>query len=113
VNARRAGELSGAVEAARHGGSGALMVLAAPRFFTDQPRLAQIAGAAKLPVISAWRELPAAGGLMSYGASISEMFQQAATLVDKILKGAKLKTARALGLTLPPSLLARADQVIE
>jgi putative tryptophan/tyrosine transport system substrate-binding protein len=84
----------------------------------------------RIPAIYHLRHFVDAGGLMSYGAEYSEMFQQSAALVDKILKGAKpadlpveqpwryalvinLKTAKALRLTIPPALLAGADQVIE
>ena len=84
----------------------------------------------RLPGIYEYRGFPDAGGLMSYGVDIVELFRSAATYIDKILKGAKpadlpieqptkfelvinMKTAKALGLTIPPSLLQRADQVID
>jgi putative ABC transport system substrate-binding protein len=84
----------------------------------------------RLPSMHGFREFAEAGGLMSYGPSVSEVFRRAATFVDKILRGASpadlpveqptrfelvvnLKTARALGLAIPPSLLLRADQVLD
>jgi putative ABC transport system substrate-binding protein len=115
---------------ARRARVGALMVLGSPVLLTLQPRISEFATKAGLPVISAWRDFPDAGGLMSYGTNAPAMFRRAASYVDRILKGAKpadlpieqptkfelvinLKTAKALGLTIPPSLLQRADQVIE
>ena len=100
---------------------------------TRRPQLVIIALAARrrLPTMYGLREYAEGGGLMAYGANLAEMHRQlSAALVDKILKGAKpadlpieqptkfelvinLKTAKALGLTIPPSLLQRADQVIE
>ena len=93
-------------------------------------RVAELALRNKLPLMSPFREIPDAGGLMSYGPSIPDMFRRAASYVDKILKGSKpadlpveqptkfefvlnLKTAKALGLTVPLTLQARADEVIE
>jgi putative ABC transport system substrate-binding protein len=90
----------------------------------------EFASKSRLPAVFTLRGFADAGGLLVYGASYPEMFRRAATYVDKILKGAKpadlpveqptkfelvinLKTARALGLIMPPSLLLRADQVIE
>jgi ABC-type uncharacterized transport system substrate-binding protein len=108
----------------------ALVVWATPVFNLWRGRLAQLAAKNRLPAVYSFRTYVDAGGLMSYGPDRADMFRRAATYVDKILKGAKpgdlpieqptkfelvinLKAARALGLTILPSLLQRADQVIE
>ena len=110
--------------------AGALLVLGDVMFTTHRIRLADLAAKSRLPAIYGEREHVEAGGLMSYGAITAELFRRAATYVDKILKGAKpadlpveqptkfelvinLKTAKALGLTIPQSVLLRADEVIQ
>jgi putative ABC transport system substrate-binding protein len=110
--------------------AGALTVLPSPMLFNERRRLVDQAAKHRLPAVYPWREGADAGGLMVYGPSIADLYRRAVTYVDKILKGAKpgdlpvelptkfdlvinLKTGRALGLTIPPSLLQRADQVIE
>ena len=108
----------------------ALMVLSDPMLVTHRGRIVELAAKARLPAMYAVRQFVDDGGLMFYGASLVAMYRHAAIHVDRILKGAKpgdlpfeqptkfelvinLKTAKALGLTIPPSLLQRADQVIE
>src|SRR5262249_5216572 len=108
----------------------ALIVVADPLFTNQRQRLAVFAIEKRLPSVYAYRELPEAGGLLSYGPSLAAFFRGAGIYVDKILKGAKpadlpieqptifelvinARTARAIGLTIPPSLLRRADQVLE
>jgi putative ABC transport system substrate-binding protein len=99
-------------------------------FVNQRRRLVDLAAKSRLPTVFPYRESVDVGGLMAYGPNIPDLFRRAATYVDKILKGAKpgdlpveqptrfelvinLKTAKALGLTIPPPLLARADQIIE
>ena len=106
------------------------MVLGSPQFFSEQKRIAELATAARVPVISAWREFADAGGLMSYGTNVPAMFRRAASYVDRILKGANpgdlpveqantfelvvnVRTAQALGLAIPAAVLLRADHVVQ
>jgi putative ABC transport system substrate-binding protein len=107
-----------------------LLQTTSPFFMADRRRLAAVALDHRLPSIFGFREWADAGGLMSYGPSLTGMYRLAAGYVDRIMKGAKaadlpieqptkfelvvnLKTANTLGLTVPPSILARADEVIE
>jgi putative ABC transport system substrate-binding protein len=107
-----------------------LTVLSSPLFVAERRRIADLAKKNRLPTVFASRAYVEAGGLVSYGPNLAEMLRRSATYVDKILKGAKpgdlpieqptafelavnLKTAKALGLTIPASMLSRADQVIE
>src|SRR5262245_31252715 len=108
----------------------ALLAFDDPLTFTYKSRITALAASSHLPVMYGSRDFPDAGGLMSYGPSAIFLFRRAATFVDKIVKGEKpadlpveqptklelvinVKVAKALGLTIPPSLLARADEVIE
>jgi putative ABC transport system substrate-binding protein len=108
----------------------ALLVVSDAMFFAQRERIVDLAVRHRLPAIFEWREFADAGGLLSYGTNIAEMYRRLAGYVDKVLRGAKpgdlpveqptryelvinMKTAKALGLTIPPSVIARADEVIE
>jgi len=112
------------------GRANALIVAAGIIFMEYRQRLLDLTGKARLPSMFLRKEFVVAGGLMSYGPNYRDMYRRAATYVDKILKGTNpadlpveqptkfelvinLKTAKALGLTIPPLVLARADEVIE
>jgi putative ABC transport system substrate-binding protein len=130
LEARGPDAFDGAFAAMANARAQALFVLTEPVFIVHRARLAELATRHRLPSMYSVRENVEAGGLMSYGPSIVAGFRRAAVFVDKILKGARpadlpveqpttfelvinAKTAKALGVRLPPSLLVRADQVIE
>ena len=130
VSVQAPGDFLGAFETATRGRAEALVVVDDALVTRYRVEIVRLAGKHSLPVISLYKPFVEAGGLIAYGASTLDMYRHAADYVDKILKGAKpadlpigqpttfelvinLKTAKALGLTIPPSLLARADQVIE
>ena len=126
---RRADEIALGIQAFK-GRADALYVLASPFANANRNRISTVALGVKLPTMCGLRDYVEAGGLMSYGPNIPDLFRRSAGLVDKILRGTKpadipveqptkfelivnLRTAKALGLEVPPMLLARADEVIE
>jgi putative ABC transport system substrate-binding protein len=123
-------ELEGAFATISRVRPGALILLADRFLLAERTRIVEFAAKHRLPTMYPYREMVKAGGLMSYSPSYPDLFRRAATYVDKILKGAKpadlpveqptefefvinLKTAKALGLTIPQSLLGRANEVIQ
>ena len=130
VAARHPDELEQAFAAARRNETQGLVVLTHGFAVIHRARIMDLAEQQRMPVLYGWREFAEEGGLMSYGPDIQTLVRQAATYVDRILKGEKpsdlpvqqparlelvinLKTAKALGVTIPLALLGRADEVIE
>jgi putative tryptophan/tyrosine transport system substrate-binding protein len=129
VDARHPADFESAFAVIRTASVDALFVRQDHLFFSHRTRIVDFAAQSRLPAMYMYREWVDAGGLMAYGASLREVYSRVAELVDKILKGAKpadlpveqvmrlhlvinLKTAQALGLTIPPTLLFQADEVI-
>ncbi len=130
LEVRGSDDLGRAFQAATRQRAGALLVLGGPVLFTHRKRIVEFAAESRLPAMYGITEYAKDGGLMAYAPNLLYMYRRAATYVDKILKGAKpadlpveqptrfelvinLKTAKALGLTIPQSVLIRADQVIQ
>ena len=130
VNVRDAGEMDRAIGAFARGSNGGLILTASSLAFVHRDTIVALAARHKLPAVYFARAFVTAGGLASYGTDTVDQYRRAAAYVDRILKGEKpadlpvqaptkyelvinLKTAKAIGLTVPPSVLARADEVIE
>ena len=130
LEARGPHEIDSAFALMTKEGAGAVVVLVDSMFVDQRTRIADLAARRRLPSVYGLIDFVEAGGLMFYGANDADRFRRAAYLVDRILKGAKpadlpveqptkfelvinLKTAKALGLTIPQSLLLRADEVIQ
>jgi putative ABC transport system substrate-binding protein len=127
---RQSGEIGMAFSAVRSARPDALLVHPHPMFWLERRRITQLAAEVGLPAMYENADFVEVGGLMAYGASLPDMARRAAGYIDRILRGAKpanlpveqptkfelvinLKTAKALGLTIPPSVMARADEVIQ
>jgi putative tryptophan/tyrosine transport system substrate-binding protein len=125
-----ADDLDAALQSLSHEHVGLVFVPQSPLFFTERSRIAALAIATHLPTLYGFREHVERGGLISYNINVRENFRRAAAFIDKIMKGTKpenlpielptklelvvnLKTAKTLGITIPPALLVRADEVIE
>jgi putative tryptophan/tyrosine transport system substrate-binding protein len=130
VGAEAAEELESGFARLSAQGVGGVVVIAEPEYIKYRARIAELALKARLPTVFQRRENVEAGGLLSYGPNLNDLLRQGAVFVDRILKGARpaelpveqptkftlavnIKTAEALGLDLPPTLLARVDEVIE
>jgi putative ABC transport system substrate-binding protein len=130
LEAQHPGEIDTALAAIARERSDALFVTSDPMFASEAGRIIRWTAGARLPTMYSWRIFPEGGGLISYSTDLAAVYRRAATYVDKILRGAKpadlpveqptkyelvinLKPAKALGLTIPPSLLQRADEVIQ
>ena len=130
VNVRDAGEVDRAIGAFASGANGGMIVTASSLAFAQRDTIVALAARHKLPAVYFHRIFVRSGGLISYGPDLVDQYRRAAAYVDRILKGEKpgelpiqaptkyelvinLKNAKTLGLTIPPSLLARADEVIE
>jgi putative ABC transport system substrate-binding protein len=130
IEVRSGDDLPGAFKNAVQQRVEAISIVSSPLVFQQRRRIAELALEHRLPTVSTWRYFAEAGGLLTYGPSLPDQFRRAAYYVDRILRGANpadlpveqptkfelvmnMKTAKALGLTIPPSLLLRADQMIE
>jgi len=130
LDVRASADLERGLETAKRGGAAAVILLSSPLVFRDRAAISSMAATRHQPAVSMFVEFAEAGGLMVYGPSLREAFRRCGGYVGKILQGARpadlpverpekfelvinLKTAKALGLTIPQSLLQRADQVIE
>jgi ABC-type uncharacterized transport system substrate-binding protein len=130
LEARAPSDFAGAFSAMTKDRAGGVIILTSSMFYDQRARIAELAAQSRLPAMYSEKDYAKAGGLMAYGVNLGESFRRAATYVDKILKGAKpgdlpieqptkfelalnLKTAKVLGLTIPPSLLLRADELIQ
>jgi ABC-type uncharacterized transport system substrate-binding protein len=130
LEARAPGDFAGAFSAMTKERADGVIIISSSMFYAERTRIAKLAAESRVPAIYGAKEFAEAGGLMTYGIDLHESFRRATVFVDKILKGAKpadlpveqptkfelvinLKTAKALGLTIPQSLLVRADEIIQ